>query len=137
MQKNKIIKIVAPLLSLAFLLTPMFLVHSAGLISCGGYDVSGTVDQCHFGDIFETINNIIRGLILIAIPFAALLLSYAGYLYLTSAGDGGKVKKAHEIFKNVGVGLVIMLSAWLIINTILSALVKSEVYSDVINNVQK
>jgi len=62
-------------------------------------------------------------LIFISIPIATLLFSYAGFLYVTAGGNTGKIQKAHDIFKDVAVGFLIVLSAWLIVNTIVSPLI--------------
>ena len=78
--------------------------------------------NCDFNKLIELAENIINFIILIAIPVAAGLFAYAGFLYITAAGDMGKVASAHKIFHNVAVGLIIPLAAWLIVNLIVGAL---------------
>lgn len=72
--------------------------------------------------IFGMFGTIMELLIGIASVLAAMFFMYGGFLYLTSAGDTAKISKAHEIFKNVGWGFVLLLSAWLIVVSILQAL---------------
>jgi hypothetical protein len=47
--------------------------------------------------------------------------SYAGYLYIT--GVPGNISKAHDIFKKVILGFVIMLAAWFIVYQLITWLV--------------
>jgi hypothetical protein len=69
--------------------------------------------------MFGTIVELLIG---IASVLAAIFFMYAGFLYLTSAGDTAKINQAHKIFKDVGWGFVLLLSAWLIVVSILQAL---------------
>ncbi|MBI5654781.1 hypothetical protein HZC53_03975 [Candidatus Uhrbacteria bacterium] len=66
--------------------------------------------------IIGRIINIALGFI--GIVFLVLML-YAGYMYMTAAGDPEKVKKAVNTIKNSVIGLVIIASAWAITSFIL------------------
>lgn len=80
---------------------------------------------CDFNGIVKLANNIISIGIYLAVLVAVAMFAYAGYLYLTSAGDTGKMKEAHTIFTNAGYGFLFVLGAWLLVTLILSALVKT------------
>ena len=103
----------------------------SGLVPCGNqyYPASDPVhggevsNPCTFADFFTGIKNVTDALIKIALAVAAISFSYAGFLYMTAFGDEGKVEHAHEIFRKVVWGFVIMLGAWLIVTTIEKALV--------------
>lgn len=49
---------------------------------------------------------------------AFIVLVYAGFRYLTSAGDPGKMKEAMDWIKSAGLGLVLLLASVLILNTV-------------------
>jgi hypothetical protein len=88
-----------------------------------GYeDVSRQVSNpCGYEDLFKMINKVINYVLYVLfIPIAAILFAYAGFMLITSGGEVGKKKKALSVFWNVGLGLVIAVASWLIINTILS-----------------
>ncbi|MEK7182152.1 MAG: pilin [Patescibacteria group bacterium] len=85
-----------------------------GLIPC--------TNNCGFNDMITLVQNIITFVLYIAIPIAVGMFTYAGILYLTASGKTGQIEKAHTIFLNVLIGFIIVLSAWLIINTIANAL---------------
>ncbi|HEY4496320.1 MAG TPA: pilin [Candidatus Paceibacterota bacterium] len=87
------------------------------LIPCDGYTV-----KCDFDKLIVLANNIISMAIYLAILVAVAMFAFAGWLYLTSAGDTGKMKQAHTIFTNAAMGFVFVLTAWLIVTLILSAL---------------
>jgi len=89
------------------------------LVQCG---TAGGPD-CDFNAFLSLIQRLMKFLIFISIPIATLLFSYAGFLYVTAGGNTGKIQKAHDIFKDVAVGFLIVLSAWLIVNTIVSPLI--------------
>lgn len=73
-------------------------------------------------DIRVVVATIIRYAIgLIGIIFLALIV-YAGYLWMTSAGDPEKVKKAKMIMRNAVIGAFIVLASYSIVSFILNAL---------------
>jgi hypothetical protein len=116
--------------TLLFMSMPMFAFGQApgpvgtpdeGLIPCGNTKVDNTVsDPCTFGDLITLAQTVINFLIFkIAAPLAAVMFIWAGFLYLTAAGNEGQVKKAHELFWAVFIGLVIALAAWLMVSLVL------------------
>ncbi len=96
------------------LLTP-FLVSAQLVPDCEGFN-------CNFCHLVELAQNIINFLVLVSIALAAIAFAWAGFLYMTSAGDQGKVKKAHDVFKKVAIGLIIVLGAYLIVNLVVYGL---------------
>ena len=64
-------------------------------------------------DISTLVSNIIKFLIILAIPITAILVVYAGYLYITSAGNEEKVKTAQKalIWAIVGFAVVLIASS--------------------------
>lgn len=101
---------------IVFLPIVVFAVDPGGIVPCSG-------TECSFADLAMLVNNIIDFLLVnIAFPISALFFAWAGFLYLTAAGDTGKINKAHSIFSNVFWGLILALAAWLIIDFITSTL---------------
>jgi len=49
-----------------------------------------------------------------------VLFAWAGWEALTAAGDTEKYGHAKSIFSNVVIGLVIILAAWLVVDTIMA-----------------
>ena len=62
------------------------------LVPCNGVN-------CDFNALMKLVNRVISFILYVSIPLAAISFSYAGYLYLSAAGDTGKIESAHEIFK--------------------------------------
>lgn len=102
------------LLTFVFFITPS-VISAQGIVPCSGTD-------CDFGHVIQLIANLLKFFVLIAIPLAAISFAWAGFIYMTSGGNPGKVSKAHGIFKKVGIGLVIVLTAYTIVRVIISAL---------------
>ena len=93
---------------------------SKGLIPCSGIDCQA----CHLASLAQRIINFLIGL---SIPLAAAMFAYAGVIYFTS-GVVDKIEKAHKIFKSVGIGFMIVLGAWLGIQTVLKTILADEYY---------
>ncbi len=80
------------------------------------------VTPCDFNYFMALINRLIKFFLFdIATPFLAIIIIYVAYLFLTSGGSN-QTEKAKKVLWNVVIGYVIALAAWLIINTIISAL---------------
>ncbi|MDP3996522.1 MAG: pilin [bacterium] len=108
-----------------------------GLVSCGFdldgdgkvknvYDSNGNLtrkEECGFTDLILLVKRVTDFLIILATAVATLSFAWAGILYITAVGDEGKIKQAHEIFKKVLIGFVFILSAWLIVVLIQTALI--------------
>jgi hypothetical protein len=108
------------LTSLLFL-TPA-LAFAAGLpaqiVSCTGVN-------CTVCDIATTAQNVLNTGIFVMVFLSAVLFAYAGWEALTAAGNTEKYAHAKSIFGNVVLGLVIILSAWLVIDTLMRTMLGS------------
>ena len=62
-------------------------------------------------DITTLVKNIINFLIILAVPITAILIVYAGFLYITSAGNDEKVKTAQKALIWAIIGFAIILVA--------------------------
>ncbi len=78
-------------------------------------------DGCGFNELMIVINKIINFIIFVmAIPIAAIMFAYAGFMLVTSGGASEQRTKAKGIFISVAIGLVIAAACWLIVHTLLS-----------------
>ncbi len=103
-----------------FILLMPFLVFAEGLVPC---DL-----DCGFTDFIQLIQNIINFLMFdVAAPLAAIVFAWAGITMFTAGGSPDKIKQANETFKWVLVGIIITLSAWLIVSAIMGALLGTEI----------
>lgn len=85
------------------------------IVPCNGAD-------CSLCDLATLAQNILNTAIYLAVFLSAGLFAWAGWQYLTAQGNSGKAGAARQTFWNVGVGLVIILAAWLIVDTIMKTL---------------
>lgn len=77
--------------------------------------------ECGYNDLLQLVNNIINWIIMIAVPVAAGVLAWAGFKYMTT-GISDQKSEAKKMIQKVCIGLVFILAAWLIVSTILNAL---------------
>lgn len=106
--------------TVTLLLVPMVsLAQDTGLVPCG-YD-----EPCTTADVATFANWIISFLISILGIIATIALVYAGILLVTSGGDTNAATRAKTLFTNVVIGIILILAAWLIVDTIMRALTGS------------
>lgn len=117
-RKNAVVYIFWMALLIASVFSTPMLVEAQGIIPCEGTGTS----KCGFDELVILVQNGIDLIIQLAMLVAAIAFVYAGFVYATSAGNMEQVKKAHGIFRNVSIGFVIVLGAWLFIHMIASAL---------------
>ena len=98
-----------------------FSAHAAGLVPCGG----ATEPPCELCKLVDLGQNIINFGILAAVLLSGLMFAYAGVLYFTAAANEGQIKKAHGIFGTVFIGLLLVLGAWLIVDTVMKSFLPS------------
>lgn len=113
--------LVAALLTAVFAIPLiLFAQGNAPLVRCG----NAGQPSCGFADLLSLIARIVDFLIYaLAVPIAALSFAAAGIMILTAGGNESQVARAKEIFWNVLLGLLIALSAWLVVKAIVFALV--------------
>ncbi|NLE07124.1 MAG: hypothetical protein GX627_00700 [Parcubacteria group bacterium] len=90
---------------------------NAGIIPCK--------DNCNFEHLIELVRNVIDLIIKISIPVATAVFAWAGFKYMTS-GVVDQKAEAKEMIRKVFIGFVFILSAWLIVSTIINALLNED-----------
>lgn len=85
-----------------------------GIVPCMG------IDDCNLCQVGQLMKNIINFLLASSIFVAVIMFAYAGFLYGTSSGNEAKVTKAHKVFRNVFIGFLVAIAAWLVVQTIIS-----------------
>ena len=127
MRKKILSHMVAGLVVIS-IFTPVYVFsaeNAPSLIVCNGVDDPATVgvnEACDFNSVIKLAQAIMDFLLYISIYIAAGLFIWAGILYTTARDDSGQVSKAKEIFKDAAIGFIIMLSAWVIVYTIVYGL---------------
>lgn len=114
--KNSIKKFL-PILVLLLILIPVLTFGQGGFIPCGGKDQH----PCGYYDLLQLINNIIKWIMMVSVPVAAGVFAWAGFLLMTSEIVDQKTHAKDMIWK-VFIGLVFILSAWLLVSTLMKAL---------------
>ena len=81
-------------------------------------------EECDFNAFMTLINNIIGfALVYLAVPIAAIMFAYAGFLMVTAGDEVASARtKAKGIFMNALIGLVLAAAGFLIVQALLSIL---------------
>lgn len=110
--------LILPVVSFAASLVPCN--NNSVVVTNNGTSINPT--PCDFNAFMTLINTVIRFILFdLAIPIAAIMMAYAGFLLVKAQGGEAKTK-AKSIFTNAVFGLIFAVAAWLIIRTILSIL---------------
>lgn len=113
------------LLVFTIFLTPIAVTYASvfdTIVPCGidkdKNNVLSVDEECGWRNIVQLGQNILNFLVVFSAVAATVMFIYAGFLYLTAMGDENKIKDAHKIFWNVGLGFIFVLGAFLIIKLI-------------------
>lgn len=94
-----------------------------GLVTCGD---PGQF-PCDFNAFILMLNNIIDWIIGISVIIATISFIWGGFLWLTSGAKPANKDKAKDILLNTLWGFLLILTAWLIIYTILTYLTPANI----------
>ncbi len=112
--------------TLLVLVTAPALVSSAvfpgSIVTCSGAIKEGNLNPCTICDIAQVAQNVLNTGIFIAVFLSAILFAWAGGIYLTNIVNPSGITKAKTLFGSVLIGLLIILGAWLIIDTLMKTL---------------
>lgn len=88
-----------------------------GLVPCSGPD-------CNTCSVIQLVNNVISFLVTILSVLAVIVLVFAGFKMVTSGGNQTAWEDGKSMFGNVIIGIIIVLAAWLIVDTLLGMLTR-------------
>lgn len=94
---------------------PVAYAVEGGLVTCQG-------PNCNACDLVNMVNNIVNFLIVLLTVLATFVLVIAGFRMVRSGGSTTVWESAKGSFINVIIGFILVLAAWLIVDTILKAL---------------
>ena len=112
--------LVISICAFVLMLTPT--ISSAALVPCDGA-LGNVCKTCH---LMELGSNIIEFLITVMVSVVALVFIAGGFKMVTSGGDHGAVSDAKHMMTNAVIGFVILLLAWLIVDTFLKVFLRTE-----------
>src|SRR3989338_5367234 len=134
---KKFAKILIFIFLLVLIAMPILSFAAEPLVKCGtevyppgtppspeGKILEGTIkNPCGFTDFLSLVNRVIKFVLFdLALPVAAIMFAWAGFLMVTAGGSTERVTKAKRIFTNVAIGFIIAVIAFLIVRTILAIL---------------
>ena len=114
-------------LFIIFLLLVLFIpviTKAAGLVPCGrSVNDPETPDinesqPCTACDLLRLAQNVLKFAFVIAFLIVVGFIVYGGFRWIFSGGKEQNIKAGQQIITNAIIGLVIILAAWIIVNTI-------------------
>jgi type IV secretion system pilin len=74
-------------------------------------------------DLAQLAQNVLNDAIYLSVFLSAVLFAWAGWKHMTAGGDAHQISDANRVFSSVFIGLVVIISAWLLVDTLLRTLV--------------
>lgn len=96
------------------------------IIPCRCLDGS-IATPCGLNEALQTLVNVSKVILAITGAAAMLMFAYGGVMFIIAAGAQDKVQQGKDAIKAATIGIVIVLTAWLIVNFTISAITKGEV----------
>lgn len=100
------------------------------LAGAQGNPIIPCTNNCGYADLLKLVNNIINWIIMISMPVAAGVFAWAGFKYMTT-GVVDERTAAKNMIQKVLIGFVCILAAWIIVGTIIKALLNPDVANTV------
>ncbi len=114
-----------PILTFLFLIT-VTVVEARGLVPCGG-EGEDKCQMCHFVQLGQRI---LEWFILVSASIIAVMFAWGGFEWVMSGGNTGKIQKGKDKMINALIGFLIILGAYLVVNTIMVTFVDQSVVSN-------
>ena len=124
MKKQKIGLILSIITAAALLFAPL-LAQAFNIIPCGGY-TTASQSPCTINDFFYLVARIINLLISLGGIYAVLHIIISGFKMVVSQGNQEATKKAQEGVINAVIGFVMILVAFMCVNTLVNTLLLSK-----------
>ncbi|MBI2617927.1 hypothetical protein HYW58_00495, partial [Candidatus Kaiserbacteria bacterium] len=83
--------------------------QAGGLVPCNG-------PECNICHLTQLAQRFIEFIVRITFIAAALLFAYAGFLFFTGGTSPERITNARKIFTNTFVGIIIVLTSWLVVD---------------------
>ena len=114
-------KITLSLFALSLFLVPSLAAaqNYTGVLDDAGTAVYGTADNATLFGTLGTLLSVILSMLGIAL---LILVIYAGFLWMTAAGNDSQVKKAKDILMNAVIGMVLLIASYAIAQFVVSQL---------------
>jgi len=101
--------------SLLILLFAPLPAGAAGLVPCGGPEPEKPCTAC---DLLVLAQNVLQFALKIAFLIVIGFIAYGGFRWIFSLGKEENLKAGQQIITNAIIGLIIILTAWIIVNTV-------------------
>jgi len=116
---NRIIKELIIFFLLTLLFTPLSAsaastTSTTGLVPCGGPNQN----PCTVCDLLVLAQNVLKFAFEIAFLIVVGFIVYGGFRWIFSLGKEENIKAGQRIITNAIIGIVIILAAWIIVNTV-------------------
>ena len=93
---------------------------------CGNFGTDGSFNACSFCDFMQLVRNVLNFILFLTMVTAGALFAWAGWLFATGGDNPSNIAKGKNIFKSVIIGLVLVLGAYTIVNTLMKMLVTDD-----------
>ncbi len=83
--------------------------------------------ECDYDDLILAVKKFFNVATPLALAFSVVVITYAGFLYMTSGSNSGQRTRANAMFVKILWGVFFMLGAWVIVTLITDSLLNVNV----------
>lgn len=114
-------KKIIPITALLLLAISMASAQTSGLVPCG----NPGQPACNVCSFLEMVKIILNFGIQVSFAFAALFITWGAFVIMTAGGSEQRVTEGKKMMTTAIIGMVIILSSWLILGTVVQILAGS------------
>jgi hypothetical protein len=89
------------------------------VVQCGGTGQH----PCGYNDVVNMVNGVMTIFLYLIPSVGSVVLVWAGFMFMTSGDNADKRTKAKRALKNIGIGIAVMLGAWIGVYTFMTRLI--------------
>ena len=89
--------------------------------------------ECGYNDFINEVKLLLNFAFIISVPITLIFVTWTGIQILLSQGNEGKIKEAKERAMKVLIGFIFILTAWLIVYTIVHYFLQPKYYQQFIS----
>jgi len=100
----------------------LFNIAHAAIVECGGIDETTGQAQppCDTAEFYKLLSSLFKYFIFISGTIVVLAIAVGGFFMLISGGSEEKVEYGKRTIRAAIIGFIIVLTAWIMVNTIIT-----------------
>jgi hypothetical protein len=102
-------------------------IDTTQIVQCGGTRADGTKQpDCDYNQAVNIVNSVMKIILYLIPSVGSAVLMWAGFMFMTSGDNPGRRGDAKKALLNIGIGIAVMLGAWVAVYTLMTNLMPKD-----------